>query len=360
MAGPLTCGRATPEGLLPPAGHRCARSAARDPVPSVAGDPLPPAPQPEDGREGAGHRPDRRRAAGQPRGRHPGVREGERPRRVGRDRQGVGPPRHPAVDAGELARLAVGTRRPRRRRHRGRERARRDHGPEGRGPRGHPLRRSPARPARGQGRARAPDPRARHPRDGARRRQRRGDLRRLAAHAGPVARPGRPRRQPADEDHPGRGRSPGVPGAGRSRRRAARRSPPDVPAGPLALHDRPDGRRLRDLRGAAVLRAVRRHRRHDGVRGPVPQRLPPRLRRRLEPAPGPGGDRQAGVQPTGRGRRPRPQGDRGDGRRHRRGAPRREDGGRRLREAVQGRARPGRAARRPRPRAGLGLRVLAS
>ncbi len=65
-----------------------------------------------------------------------------------------------------------------------------------------------------------------------------------------------------------------------------RQQPPrDVPAGPLALHDRADGRRLRDARALAVLRAVRRHRRPAGVRGPVPQRVPARLRRRVEPAP---------------------------------------------------------------------------
>ena len=51
---------------------------------------------------------------------------------------------------------------------RDRRQARGDHGPQGRGPVGHPLRRPAARPARGQGRPRAPDPRARDPRDLAR------------------------------------------------------------------------------------------------------------------------------------------------------------------------------------------------
>ena len=60
--------------------------------------------------------------------------------------------------------------------------------PEGAGRRGHPLRRPAARPARGQGRADPPDPGARDPRDRPRRGQRRGDLRCLAAHAGPLAR----------------------------------------------------------------------------------------------------------------------------------------------------------------------------
>ena len=42
---------------------------------------------------------------------------------------------------------------------------------------------------------------------------------------------------------------------------------------------------------------VRRHQGHRRLRGPVPQRLPARLRRRLEPAPGADRHRQAGVQP---------------------------------------------------------------
>ena len=80
--------------------------------------------------------------------------------------------------------------------------------------------------------------------------------------------------------------------------------PQDLPAGPLALHDRADGRRLRDARDLPLLRPVRRHRRRGRVRGPVPQRLPPRLRRHLDPAPQADRDRQPGLQPVGR-RRPR-------------------------------------------------------
>ena len=68
----------------------------------------------------------------------------------------------------------------------------------------------------------------RHPRDRPRRRQRRGDLRRLPADAGHLARAGRPRRQPPDEDDPGRRWSPRLPGApgpaGRRRRRGRRSS----------------------------------------------------------------------------------------------------------------------------------------
>ena len=75
---------------------------------------------------------------------------------------------------------------------------------------------------------------------------------------------------------------------------AARRAPRHLPAGPVALHDRPHGRRLRDPRDPPLLRALRRHRRHRCLRGPVPQRLPDGLRRRLEPAPQPDRDRQAG------------------------------------------------------------------
>ena len=85
------------------------------------------------------------------------------------------------------------------------------------GRRGHPLRRPAARPARGQGRARPADPRARDPRDRPRRRQRRGDLRRQPADAGPLPRPGRPRRRPADEDDPGRRRPPRLPRPRRTR-----------------------------------------------------------------------------------------------------------------------------------------------
>ena len=171
----------------------------------------------------------------------------------------------------------------------------------------------------------------RDPRDRPRRGQRRGDLRRLAAHAGPVARAGRPRREPADEDHPRRRRPPRLPRPRRPRpgatptrrgRRTSRtcgttRSPRMVDACVMP-------------RDPPVLRAVRRHQGRRRLRGPVPQRLPARLRRRVEPAPGADRDRQAGVQPAARRRRPGPAGDRRDGRRHRRDHARRQDGGRRL------------------------------
>ena len=58
-----------------------------------------------------------------------------------------------------------------------------------------------------------------------------------------------------------------------------------VPAGPLALLDRPHGRRLCRRRHPALLRSVRRHRRRRRLRGAVPRRLPDGLRRRLVAAP---------------------------------------------------------------------------
>ena len=98
---------------------------------------------------------------------------------------------HPALDPDQRPRQPVGARRPDHAGHRDRRQARRDHGAEGAGRRGHPLRRPAARPARGQGRAGAPDPGARDPRDRPRHGERRGDLRRLAraCRASPSARP---------------------------------------------------------------------------------------------------------------------------------------------------------------------------
>ena len=102
----------------------------------------------------------------------------------------------------------------------------------------------------------AADPRPRDPRDRAGRGQRRGDRQRLAADAGHLARPGGPRRVAADEDHARRRRPSGLP---RARRPGRRCRAPVLPAGPLALHDRPHGRRLRGGRHLPVLRPVRGH-----------------------------------------------------------------------------------------------------
>ena len=138
----------------------------------------------------------RRRAARQPRGRRQGRQQARRPRGPGPDRAGHRRPRrprrhHPALDARQRPRQPVGPRRPDHAGHRDRRPARRDHGAQGAGRRGHPLRRPAARPARGQGRAGAADPRARDPRDRPRHGQHRGDLRRLAraCRASPWARP---------------------------------------------------------------------------------------------------------------------------------------------------------------------------
>jgi hypothetical protein len=126
--------------------------------------------------------------------------------------------------------------------------------------------------------------------------------------------PGRPRREPADEDHPRRRRPPRLPRpagpAGERRDRRGRSG--DRPAGPVALHRRPDGRRLRDRRDPALLRALRRHQGHGRLRGPVPQRLPARLRRGVEPAPGPDRHREEGLLPRAR---PRSRGPSGSSRR---------------------------------------------
>ena len=137
----------------------------------------------------------------------------------------------PAVDPGQRPRQPVGARRPDHPRLGDRRQARRGDGAEGPGRRGHRVRRPVARPARGQGRSRPADPRARDPRDGPRCRERRGDLRRLAPHAGAVARAGRPGRGPTHEDHARRRRTPGVPGASGpdARRRTASRPPTGRP-----------------------------------------------------------------------------------------------------------------------------------
>ena len=141
--------------------------------------------------------------------------------------------------------------------------------------------------------------------------------------------------------------------------RRSRRAAADAPAGPVALHDLADGRRVRLGRDPAVLRPVRRHRRHRRLRRPVPQRLPPRLRRGVEPAPRADRHRQAGVLAPPVRRRPGPTRHRRDGRRHRSDHARRQDGGRRIGQAVpgRGRARPSTGGTRSRARDGLRVRA---
>ena len=211
----------------------------------------------------AGHRREDRHPARQPRGRDPGRPQGGRPPGPDQGGEGVRLRLDLALDPGQLAREPLGARRPDDAGHRDRRQARGRDGPQGRGRLGHPLRRPPARPARGEGGARAPDPDPRHPRDRAGRRQPRGDRRRQPAHAGDELRPGRPGRVAADEDHPGRRRPPRLPGHGGPRRpREPRGRPGQRPAGPLALLDRPHGRRLRLDRHPALLRPLRRHQGH--------------------------------------------------------------------------------------------------
>ena len=127
-------------------------------------------------------------------------------------------------------------------------------------------------------------------------------------------------------------------------------------AGPVALLDRPHGRRLQLGRDPALLRPLRRHQGRQGLRDAVPRRLPARLRRRLVAAPGPDRDREEGLQPRPGGGQVREEGARGDPRRPRRPHDRRQDAGRRDLEAVQGDGDARRAARREGSGAGRGVR----
>ena len=121
---------------------------------------------------------------------------------------------------------------------------------------GHPLSRPAARAARSAAWREEADPDPRHPGDGGRRQQCRGDRERLAAHARHEPRPRRSRRLARDEDDARRRRASGLQGAGgRAPGGGAR---PAYPAGSLALHARQDGRCLRGRRHQAVLRSVRR------------------------------------------------------------------------------------------------------
>ena len=132
--------------------------------------------------------------------------------------------------------------------------------------------------------------------------QPRGDRHRQPADAGDELRSRRPGGVAADEDHPGRRRSPRLPRHQRPRSGRPRGGSRDRAAGPLALLDRPHGRRLHLGRDPALLRAVRGHQGHGRMRGTVPRRIPARLRRHLDAAPGPDRDRQEGVQPRSRRR----------------------------------------------------------
>ena len=72
----------------------------------------------------------------------------------------------------------------------------------------------------------------------------------------------------------------------------------EPPAGPVALLDRADGRRLHVGRRPPVLWPIRRHPRPRGLRDPVPRLVPARLRRRVVASPGADRDREEGLRPT--------------------------------------------------------------
>ena len=243
---------------------------------------------------------------------------------------------------------------------RDRRQARRDDDPQGRGAVGHPLRRPAARPARGEGRARAADPDPRDPRDRPRRRQPRGDRHRQPADAGDELRPRRPRRLAADEDHARRRRPPGLPGdrGPRPRRSRARRAPPrsrtrgttrsrgwSTPArrpgssrstAPTATSATSQGCETQ-FRAAFLLGCVGAWSLH-----PVQIEIAKKV---FSPDPDEVAVRQEGA--------------RGDPRRARRPHDRRQDAGRRDLEAVQGDGRARRDARAQGSRARRGLRLRA-
>ena len=136
---PTTSGeppREEPPSLLQAACDGRARPAARDPRDAVADDPLPRLLQREDGRQGARHRQEGRHPARQPRGRRARRAQGGRARGPHHRRPRDGPRRHRAVDADQLARVAVGARRPHAIVSEIGHKLVGDHGPEGRGRRG--------------------------------------------------------------------------------------------------------------------------------------------------------------------------------------------------------------------------------
>src|SRR6185369_12655871 len=101
-----------------------------------------------------------------------------------------------------------------------------------------------------------------------------------------------------------------------------------------------------------------RHLRSPRLRGPVPRRVPPRLRRRLVAAPEPGRDRQEGLQPAARRGEVREARAGSDARRPRRPHARRQDAGRRDVEAVPRDGEPRQDAGREGPGAEAAVRVL--
>ena len=159
------------------------------------------------------------------------------------------------VDAHQRAQLALGARRHHRDRRRGRQQARRDHAAQGRGRLGHPLSRPAAGPARGPARHQAADPDPRHSGD-------REGVNNVEAIAAASPRMHGMSLGPADLAASRAMKTTRV-GGGHPDYMVladgkAGDTPAEVPAGPLALHHRQDGRRLRGRRHQAVLRPVRR------------------------------------------------------------------------------------------------------
>ncbi len=81
------------------------------------------------------------------------------------------------------------------------------------------------------------------------------------------------------------GGPPRLPRDRRPRPREPGRAARERAAGPVALLDRAHGRRLHLGGDPALLRPLRRHQGHRGLRDPVPRRLPARLRRGVVAAP---------------------------------------------------------------------------
>ena len=291
-----------------------------------------PAAQREAGRQAARAVAHRRHLAGQPGRRNPDGRQSSGAGRRGQDGPDARFRRHPVLDAHQQSRLAVGARRSHHAGRRDRRQARCRDGAQGGRSRRHPLRRSTARPARGTRRAAEATDVARDSRNRTRRNERRGDLCCVAAHAGVVVRPCRSGSESTDENDARWWRPSRLSRARRSERRQRRAA--HLPARPVALHDRAHGRRLCDVRATAVLRTVRRYPRHGRVRRPIPQCIPARLRRRVEPASVADRHRQACLHAAASRRAAGAARDRRDGRRHWRNHARRQDGRRCVGEAV--------------------------
>ena len=220
----------------------------RDPVPPVADDPLLRPEQREDGGQGARHRPARSTSCSAT-SRTPSRPSDKEAARAGlvEDRQGHGLRRHPAVDPGQQPRLAVGARRPH---HRSSPRSATSStsswSPRSRAPRTSTTSTgcSPSsRPRPGSSGRSSCTPSSRPPAAWpTSRRSARASPRMQGLSLGPadLAANRRMKTTRVGGGHPGY-----LVRAGPDRRRHRRRPARDLPAGPVALHHRPHGRRLR-------------------------------------------------------------------------------------------------------------------